>query len=140
MQCKDAGAAPRTSMGLLVAILVGLGIPAAPSPAQTASGPAAALPPATPSSPATIDYQSRIHPILAAKCLVCHSQEKRSGGLSLATYEDVLEGGRSGAALRPGDSKDSLILMRLSGETQPRMPLGGEPLAEVDHGRHSRLD
>jgi hypothetical protein len=29
--------------------------------------------PATP----TVDYQRDVHPILAAKCLTCHSQEKR---------------------------------------------------------------
>ena len=45
----------------------------------------------------SIDFNSQVHGILAARCLVCHSQEKRSGGLSLATYQDVLNGGRSGA-------------------------------------------
>ena len=34
-----------------------------------------------------IDFNTQIHPILAARCLVCHSQEKRSGGLSLATLK-----------------------------------------------------
>ena len=45
-----------------------------------------------------VDYERQVHPLLAAKCFVCHSQEKRSGGFSLATYGDLLEGGRSGAA------------------------------------------
>ena len=49
--------------------------------------------------PPTIDYQQQIHTILAARCLNCHSAERRSGGLSLAAYADVLEGGRSGAAI-----------------------------------------
>ena len=57
-------------------------------------------------TPPTIDYQQQVHTILAAKCLICHSAERRSGGLSLAAYADVLDGGRSGAAIRPGDSAE----------------------------------
>src|SRR3954454_21504302 len=51
-----------------------------------------------PQNAAMIDYNREVHAILAARCLVCHSQEKRSGGLSLATYQDVLNGGRRRAA------------------------------------------
>ncbi len=75
-----------------------------------------------------VDYDTQVRPIFAAKCFACHSQEKRSGGLSLFAYEDVLNGGRSGGAVRPGKSSDSLLLMRASGEMQPRMPLVGAPL------------
>ncbi len=46
-----------------------------------------------PTGAATIDYQRQVHTILAAQCLGCHSAERRSGGLSLASYADVLEGG-----------------------------------------------
>jgi len=75
-----------------------------------------------------IDFNTQIHPLLAARCIVCHSQEKRSGGLSLATYRDTLDGGRSGATIRPSSSATSLLLKRITGENQPRMPLGGDPL------------
>jgi hypothetical protein len=82
----------------------------------------------------SIDYQQQVHPILGARCLTCHSAERRSGGLSLASYADVLEGGRSGAAVRPGDGDASLLLMRISGAIAPAMPMGAPPLspAEVD--------
>jgi len=70
-----------------------------------------------------VDYDSQVRPIFATKCFSCHSQEKRSGGLSLYTYEDVLNGGRNGGTVRPGKSADSLLLMRVTGETSPRMPL-----------------
>ena len=78
---------------------------------------------------ATIDYRQQVHTILAAKCLSCHSAEKRSGGLSLAAYADALEGGRSGAAVRPGDSAGSLLVRRITGETTPSMPLGRPALS-----------
>ncbi|MEX2301455.1 MAG: DUF1549 domain-containing protein, partial [Bryobacterales bacterium] len=85
--------------------------------------------PAYPQATGVIDYEREVHPILGAKCVACHSQEKRSGGLALAAYADVLEGGRSGAAVKPGDSSDSLLLRRVSGEVEPRMPFGGDPLS-----------
>jgi hypothetical protein len=84
------------------------------------------------SQPSGVDYERQVHPLLAARCLMCHSAEKRSGGLSLATYGDVLEGGRSGAAVRPGNSAASLLLHRVNGESQPRMPLGGVPLSAAE--------
>jgi hypothetical protein len=83
-------------------------------------------------SAGTTDYNRHVHPILAARCLACHSQEKRSGGLSLGTYADTLEGGRSGAAIKPGDSAESLIVHRITGSTPPRMPLDGAPLSDAE--------
>jgi hypothetical protein len=77
---------------------------------------------------ALVDYQGQVHPVLATKCIMCHSQEKRSGGLSLGTYRDALEGGRSGATIKPGNSAASLLVHRITGETAPQMPLGGAPL------------
>jgi hypothetical protein len=81
------------------------------------------------SKPATIDYQQRVHTILAAKCLSCHGAERRSGGLSLAAHADALEGGRSGAAVLPGDAEGSLLMKRITGEVTPPMPLGRPPLS-----------
>src|SRR5438093_6075403 len=79
---------------------------------------------AEPQNAATIDYREQVHTILAAKCLGCHSAERRSGGLSLASYLDALEGGRTGAAIRPGDSAGSLLVGRITGQVTPSMPLG----------------
>src|SRR4051812_48704809 len=81
-----------------------------------------------------IDYPRQVHAIFADRCLVCHSQEKRSGGLSLATYADVLNGGRSGAAVKPGRSADSLIVQRITGPAGVRMPVGGPALSTAEIG------
>ena len=77
----------------------------------------------------TIDYQQQVHTILAARCLSCHSAARRSGGLSLAGYVDVLDGGRSGAAIRPGNAAGSLLMQRLTGQVGPPMPLNLPPLS-----------
>jgi hypothetical protein len=79
-----------------------------------------------------IDYDLQIRPILAARCLECHNQDKRKGGLSLTTYADVLEGGRSGAALRPGSAGGSLVVQRIRGEIKPQMPMGRSPLGDSE--------
>ena len=63
-----------------------------------------------------IDFDKQIKPILEANCLECHSAGKRKGGLSLAAYADVLDGGRSGAIVRPGLAANSLLLARVKGE------------------------
>ena len=85
-------------------------------------------------APALVDYNREVHGLLAARCLVCHSQEKRSGGLSLGTYEDILNGGRSGAALKPGKSAESLMVQRMTGPPTTRMPLGGPALTPAEIG------
>jgi hypothetical protein len=85
-----------------------------------------------PVKPGTVDFDRQIKPILAANCSMCHSAEKRSGGLSLATYADVLEGGRSGTAIRPGSSTKSVLMQHLTGEIEPRMPFGKAPLPDRD--------
>ena len=82
--------------------------------------------------PPRVDYQRDIHAIFAAHCLACHNADKRSGGLSLGTYPDIMAGGRSGAALKPGSSGQSLLVRRILGEVQPAMPLGGDPVASAE--------
>lgn len=79
-----------------------------------------------------VDYARQVHPILATRCLSCHSTEMRSGGLSLGAYAGVLDGGRGGAAVKPGNSAASLLILRINGEVEPVMPLGKEPLAEAE--------
>jgi hypothetical protein len=81
-------------------------------------------------APNLVDFDRQVHPLLAEKCHSCHSQEKRSGGLSLSTLKETLDGGRSGATVKPGNSAGSLLVQRLTGETKPQMPLGAGPLNE----------
>jgi hypothetical protein len=85
-----------------------------------------------PAGAGTIDFAREVKPILDARCLECHSGEKRKGGLSLATYADALDGGRSGAAIRPGSAAASLLLHRISGEIEPQMPKDEAPLADAE--------
>jgi Protein of unknown function (DUF1549)/Protein of unknown function (DUF1553)/Planctomycete cytochrome C len=82
--------------------------------------------------PARVDFQRQVQPILAESCLECHSQDKRKGGLSLATYDDILEGGKDGAVVRPGNSGNSLLVHRVTGEIAPQMPKDEAPLTSAE--------
>ncbi len=79
-----------------------------------------------------VDFQQQVHPVLAAKCFACHGGDKRSGGLSLSSYQNILEGGRSGAVLIPGTSSDSLLIRRTNGTLKPVMPPVGPPLTAAE--------
>src|SRR2546421_871341 len=83
-------------------------------------------------SDAAIDFDREVHPILAAKCFACHSGDKRSGGLSLANYSEILRGGKTGKVVNPGSSADSLMLQRVLAQGVPLMPPVGEPLAATE--------
>ena len=46
-----------------------------------------------------ITYEQHILPVLKDKCVGCHNQDKKRGGLILNNYTKVMEGGSSGAAM-----------------------------------------
>lgn len=81
------------------------------------------------------DYLRDVHPVLAAKCFSCHSGDKRFANLSLATYRDVLRGGRTGKVVNPGSSGDSLLVHRVLGDGVPIMPPAGEKLTPAEIAR-----
>ena len=98
---------------------------APPSPQTARPAVAPAVRPA-----ALVDFERDVQPILSENCLECHSQDKRKGGLSLATYGDVLDGGKDGAVVRPGRSSRSLMIDRVKGTVGDRMPLDELPLSD----------
>lgn len=60
-----------------------------------------------------IVYTQFIHPILEAKCISCHGEDKQKGALRLDTYAFMLEGGEETACLVPGDIKESSLVTYL---------------------------
>ena len=112
-------------LGLLILTASGLWLAALTASTQV---PTARAQPVTP----RVDFPRQIQPILAKRCLECHSSDKRKGGLSLASYADALEGGRNGAVIRPGNSAGSLIVHRLTGDVEPQMPKDEDPLTATE--------
>ena len=56
------------------------------------------------------DYAREVVPILEANCIRCHSPAQQEGGLLLDSYEDLITGGDSGAAITPGNAAASRLV------------------------------
>jgi WD40 domain-containing protein/cytochrome c len=80
----------------------------------------------------TPSYLGQVQPILQSNCLACHSSSAKMGGLVMETYETLMKGGAHGAAIIPGKSAESRMVMMLKGEIKPQMPFGGNPLPAAD--------
>ncbi len=80
---------------------------------------------------ADVDFERQIKPILDAKCVRCHNQQKRESGLRLDRGAAILQGGDSGPIVLPGDSSKSRLIAILAGNDGEisRMPPEGEPLS-----------
>src|SRR5919198_815705 len=78
-----------------------------------------------PAATSTEFFKSGVRPVLAANCYDCHT-DLRSGGLRLDSREAMLKGGRSGAAIVPGDP-DKRLLVEAVRQTNDKlkMPKGG---------------
>jgi Protein of unknown function (DUF1553)/Protein of unknown function (DUF1549)/Planctomycete cytochrome C len=93
-----------------------------------------ALPPAGENK---VDF-AQIEPILRKNCFSCHGPEEQESGLRLDLKKRALEGGDSGAVIKPGQSADSRLVLLVSGldqETGPMPPEGkGKPLTAAEIG------
>jgi hypothetical protein len=80
-------------------------------------------------------FETRIRPLLAKKCFVCHTETKM-GGLRLDSREAVLKGGGRGHAVAPGKPGESLLFKAVSGaldelKMPPTEPLAKEQIADI---------
>jgi len=54
-----------------------------------------------------------VQPSLNHRCGYCHNDDQPKGGLSLASYEGIVQGGRSGSSIVAGDPVKSELLHRV---------------------------
>jgi WD40 repeat protein len=80
----------------------------------------------------TPDYSTNIAPILKKNCLVCHSKGAHKSDFVLDSYENLMKGGKHGAAVVPRDINGSRMVAMLEGKLNPRMPLDDDPLPAAD--------
>ena len=102
----------------------------APGPIRVLAGlPADAGPRPKPQDLASADiYLDVVEPALEQRCLSCHNNSKRSGGLSMATHETLMKGGSKGAVITPGNSAASDLFHRvnLAPKSSDFMPKDGK--------------
>ena len=74
-------------------------------------------------------FEKRIRPILVEHCFECHSAKTNplKGGLRLDSREGLLAGGDSGAAVTPGDTEKSRLVVAVGYESEEiQMPPAGK--------------
>jgi cytochrome b561 len=54
-----------------------------------------------------------VQPVLNHRCGYCHNDDQPKGGLSLASYEGIVQGGRGGASIVAGDPAKSELYHRV---------------------------
>ena len=85
-----------------------------------------------PQTPAAVDFEKDVRPILEQHCYECHGPKKSRGRLRLDSRASGLKGGVSGPVLVPGDADRSLMVRRVLGlDGEDRMPLDKDPLPDA---------
>lgn len=72
-------------------------------------------------------YYGDVAPIMAERCVMCHSGEGAPLGLKLDTLAGLLVGSRRGQVVKTGDAAGSELVKRIRGDSLPRMPMTGPP-------------
>ena len=67
-------------------------------------------------------FESKIRPLLLARCGSCHGARKQEGKLRVDQRERLIQGGESGRAIVPGKPGDSLLLKRVTSRGDQQMP------------------
>jgi cytochrome b561 len=110
---------------LVVALLAGIGYAIK-----------AAEPPARPKIAKVSDadiFLDVVQPVLNHRCGYCHNEDQPKGGLSLASYEGIVQGGRHGSSIVPGNAARSDLYHRvtLPSDSPDYMPKEGKtPLSK----------
>jgi hypothetical protein len=89
-------------------------------------------PSAVPDDPS---FAADVLPVFNSNCASCHSGSTPTGSYPLTTYAGAMSvGSDSIANVIAGSADSSLLYRRVTGEVEPRMPLGGAPLDTVPTG------
>ncbi len=83
-----------------------------------------------PEKPEEVSYSRDIRPVIQRHCQGCHQPALKKGYLDLTSYEAFASGGMSGPVFVPRSPGESLVIGHLTGDQQPRMPVGEDPLSE----------
>jgi cytochrome c553 len=77
-------------------------------------------------------FEEKVRPVLAARCLSCHSDTKQKAGLRLDSLVGMLRGGESGAAIVPGEPDESNLVMAVRHDGWEMPPDGKLADAEIE--------
>ena len=99
-------------------------------PAKGAPKKSEETPAPAPVADGTLVFSRDIAPILVANCARCHGGAMPKGQLSMASFNRLMKGGKSGAVLSAGDPDVSRLVQMIKREADvPKMPPGNANLA-----------
>ena len=75
-----------------------------------------------------VTWDDQVSAILKQRCATCHNVNKKSGGLDLSTYTNIMLGGASGDVIEIGAAADSYLFMLITHESEPFMPPNADPI------------
>jgi hypothetical protein len=81
--------------------------------------------PSPSSAPDPDFFENKVRPVLAENCYDCHTAAEM-GGLRVDSRERLLQGGKSGPAVMPGDPDKSLLIQAVRQTGDLKMPKGGK--------------
>ena len=77
-------------------------------------------------------FDRRVAPILTRRCVGCHNEELKNGGISFFDRATLLKGGSRGPAIVPGKPAESVLVRSLQHEGELQMPPGPKlPAKEI---------
>ncbi|MFO0956848.1 MAG: PSD1 and planctomycete cytochrome C domain-containing protein [Isosphaeraceae bacterium] len=71
-------------------------------------------------------FESKVRPILVARCVECHGPAKQKGGLRLDSSAAMQKGGDGGPIVAPGNPDESGLIEAIRYEGDTRMPPKGK--------------
>ena len=76
-------------------------------------------------------FVKHVRPLFKEKCAGCHGQAVKSSELSVGSRDDLLHGGKRGAAIAPGSAAKSLLVTAIEQTETLKMP-PGQKLADQE--------
>jgi Planctomycete cytochrome C len=89
------------------------------------------LPPAAEQK--NVTFAKDIQPILESACVRCHGEQRQKGELRLDSRQAVLDGGKDGKVVVPGDSKSSLLVAAIA-QVNDQVAMPPKPRPGDHHG------
>jgi hypothetical protein len=68
----------------------------------------------------THQFESKVAPLLASRCVGCHDSATKQGGLDLSKKVAAFMGGANGPAIKPGNADESLLWLMAEAESMPK--------------------
>lgn len=79
-----------------------------------------------------ITFEDHAKPIFQQRCASCHNGDRKSGGLDLTNFTNMMQGGSSGTSIEPGDAENSYLFQLVTHEESPEMPPGGNKIPDSE--------